>query len=74
MTLFYQAMGYASADGTLTEEMMDERVNDAVAQHQLKMEWLKAHTPSSGEETPHQEMTQKSEDFKAASSTKRHWE
>ena len=33
-------MGYASIDGTLTEEMIDERVNDAVRQHKIKMGWL----------------------------------
>lgn len=42
-TLFScQAMAYASEDGVLTEAMMDARVQDAMQQHQQKMQWLKA--------------------------------
>lgn len=37
-----QAMAYASEDGVLTEAMMDARVQDAIQQHQQKMQWLKA--------------------------------
>jgi len=40
LAVAWQAMGYASIDGTLTEEMIDERVNDAVRQHKIKMGWL----------------------------------
>lgn len=35
-------MAYASEDGVLTEAMMDARVQDAIQQHQQKMQWLKA--------------------------------
>ncbi|CAK8672292.1 ATPase family AAA domain-containing protein 3A-like [Clavelina lepadiformis] len=45
LAVAWQALGYASTDGTLTEQMMDERVDEAIAQHQLKMDWLKHHTP-----------------------------
>lgn len=42
-TLFLcQAMAYASEDGVLTEAMVDARVQDAIQQHQQKMQWLKA--------------------------------
>jgi len=40
-----QAMGYASSDGMLTEQMIDERVDEAVEQHKLKVDWMKQHTP-----------------------------
>ena len=32
-------MAYASADGVLTLDMIDEKVNDAVEQHQKKVLW-----------------------------------
>jgi ATPase family AAA domain-containing protein 3A/B len=38
-------MAYASEDGVLTEAMMDARVQDAVQQHQQKMQWLKVEGP-----------------------------
>uniref|UniRef100_A0A8C5Q1F9 ATPase family AAA domain containing 3A n=1 Tax=Leptobrachium leishanense TaxID=445787 RepID=A0A8C5Q1F9_9ANUR len=38
----WQAAAYASEDGTLTEEMIDARVADAIRQHQQKMDWLKS--------------------------------
>lgn len=43
-------MAYASEDGVLTEAMMDARVQDAIQQHQQKMQWLKAEgaTPDGG--------------------------
>ncbi|EHB00405.1 ATPase family AAA domain-containing protein 3 [Heterocephalus glaber] len=41
-----QAMAYASEDGVLTEAMMDARVQDAVQQHQQKMQWLKVEGPT----------------------------
>uniref|UniRef100_H2Z981 AAA+ ATPase domain-containing protein n=1 Tax=Ciona savignyi TaxID=51511 RepID=H2Z981_CIOSA len=41
LAVAWQACGYASMDGTLTEQMIDERVDDAVKQHSLKMDWLK---------------------------------
>ncbi|XP_078486551.1 ATPase family AAA domain-containing protein 3-like isoform X2 [Ciona intestinalis] len=44
LAVAWQAYGYASTDGTLTEEMIDERVSEAVAQHKLKMDWLKHHS------------------------------
>jgi ATPase family AAA domain-containing protein 3A/B len=40
LAVAWQAMGYASVDGTLTEEMIDERVDDAVKQHNIKMGWV----------------------------------
>uniref|UniRef100_H2Z982 AAA+ ATPase domain-containing protein n=1 Tax=Ciona savignyi TaxID=51511 RepID=H2Z982_CIOSA len=36
LAVAWQACGYASMDGTLTEQMIDERVDDAVKQHSLK--------------------------------------
>lgn len=66
-------MGYASADGTLTEEMIDERVDEAVAQHKLKMDWLKVRTPSE-ESSPIQETSAKSNEVNAFNAVKRHWE
>merc|ERR1719354_1029087 len=37
----WQASTYASSDGTLTEEILDARVNEMIAQHKQKAEWLK---------------------------------
>ncbi|XP_038393544.1 ATPase family AAA domain-containing protein 3A isoform X2 [Canis lupus familiaris] len=42
LAVAWQAMAYASEDGVLTEAMMDARVQDAMQQHQQKMQWLKA--------------------------------
>ncbi|XP_064446183.1 ATPase family AAA domain-containing protein 3 isoform X1 [Mirounga angustirostris] len=42
LAVAWQAMAYASEDGFLTEAMMDARVQDAIQQHQQKMQWLKA--------------------------------
>lgn len=39
-------MAYASEDGVLTEAMMDARVQDAVQQHQQKMQWLTVERPN----------------------------
>lgn len=38
--MFLQAAAYSSEDGVLTEAMIDARVDDAVKQHQQKMDWL----------------------------------
>lgn len=35
-----QAAAYSSEDGVLTEAMIDARVDDAIKQHQQKMDWL----------------------------------
>lgn len=45
LAVAWQAMAYASEDGVLTEAMMDARVQDAMQQHQQKMQWLKAEGP-----------------------------
>lgn len=37
-----QAAAYSSEDGVLTEAMIDARVDDAIKQHQQKMDWLRA--------------------------------
>ncbi|XP_019691560.2 ATPase family AAA domain-containing protein 3 isoform X2 [Felis catus] len=42
LAVAWQAMAYASEDGVLTEAMVDARVQDAIQQHQQKMQWLKA--------------------------------
>lgn len=39
MGVAWQAKAYASEDGVLTEEMMDEIVQDAISQHARKVEW-----------------------------------
>jgi len=36
----WQASTYASPDGTLTEDILDSRVRDMIAQHKKKTEWL----------------------------------
>lgn len=45
-------MAYASEDGVLTEAMMDARVQDAVQQHQQKMQWLKVQRPDAEASKP----------------------
>ncbi|XP_058575429.1 ATPase family AAA domain-containing protein 3 isoform X2 [Neofelis nebulosa] len=42
LAVAWQAMAYASEDGALTEAMVDARVQDAIQQHQQKIQWLKA--------------------------------
>lgn len=49
---YYQAMAYSSEDGVLTEAMMDARVQDAVQQHQQKMQWLTVERPDSEASKP----------------------
>jgi len=39
IAIAWQASAYGSADGVLTEEMMDARVDEAVRQHKQKVEW-----------------------------------
>ncbi|CAO2590280.1 ATPase family AAA domain-containing protein 3 [Lemmus lemmus] len=46
LAVAWQAMAYASEDGVLTEAMMDARVQDAIQQHQQKMQWLTVERPS----------------------------
>ena len=41
-----QASAYGSPDGILTEEMMDERVEEAVRQHRQKVEWHQIESPT----------------------------
>lgn len=36
----HKAAAYSSEDGVLTEAMIDARVDDAVRQHEQKMDWL----------------------------------
>ncbi|XP_032088250.1 ATPase family AAA domain-containing protein 3-like [Thamnophis elegans] len=52
LAVAWQAAAYASEDGTLTEAMIDNRVADAVQQHQQKMEWLKAEGMEAGKNQP----------------------
>ncbi|KTF87932.1 hypothetical protein cypCar_00044446 [Cyprinus carpio] len=40
LAVAWQAAAYSSEDGVLTEAMIDARVDDAVRQHQQKMDWL----------------------------------
>ncbi|XP_052445885.1 ATPase family AAA domain-containing protein 3-like [Carassius gibelio] len=40
LAVAWQAAAYSSEDGVLTEAMMDARVDEAVRQHQQKMDWL----------------------------------
>ena len=35
----FQASAYASEDGTLTEEMIDKKLRDALESHRKKVEW-----------------------------------
>ncbi|XP_012662802.1 ATPase family AAA domain-containing protein 3 isoform X1 [Otolemur garnettii] len=48
LAVAWQAMAYASEDGVLTEAMMDARVQDALQQHQQKMQWLEIAGPRPG--------------------------
>ncbi|KAJ8260224.1 hypothetical protein GJAV_G00178520 [Gymnothorax javanicus] len=41
----WQAAAYSSEDGVLTEAMIDARVEDAIRQHQQKMDWLQTESP-----------------------------
>uniref|UniRef100_A0A4W4HEI6 AAA+ ATPase domain-containing protein n=1 Tax=Electrophorus electricus TaxID=8005 RepID=A0A4W4HEI6_ELEEL len=43
----WQAAAYSSEDGVLTEAMIDARVDDAIRQHQQKMDWLHVELPFS---------------------------
>lgn len=52
LAVAWQAMAYSSEDGVLTEAMMDARVQDAVQQHQQKMQWLKVERPDSQTNKP----------------------
>lgn len=52
LAVAWQAMAYSSEDGVLTEAMMDARVQDAVQQHQQKMQWLKVERPDSEASKP----------------------
>ncbi|XP_053431379.1 ATPase family AAA domain-containing protein 3 isoform X4 [Nycticebus coucang] len=54
LAVAWQAMAYASEDGVLTEAMMDARVQDALQQHQQKMQWLETGglRPGGGQRLP----------------------
>lgn len=52
LAVVWQAIAYSSEDGVLTEAMMDARVQDAVQQHQQKMQWLKVVRPNSQTNKP----------------------
>jgi len=39
LAVAWQAIGYASRDGTLTEKMIDDETRLAARQHQMKMRW-----------------------------------
>ncbi|XP_066915630.1 ATPase family AAA domain-containing protein 3-like [Clytia hemisphaerica] len=41
----WQASTYASAEGILTREILDARVEDMISQHKQKVEWLKEDSP-----------------------------
>ncbi|KAK3740943.1 hypothetical protein QZH41_017792 [Actinostola sp. cb2023] len=45
LAIAWQASAYGSKDGMLTEEIMDERVKDAVRQHKQKEDWRQALAP-----------------------------
>jgi len=46
IAIAWQASAYGSPDGVLTEEMMDERVEEAVRQHKQKVEWHQTESPT----------------------------
>lgn len=46
IAIAWQASAYGSPDGVLTEEMMDERVEEAVRQHRQKVEWHQIESPT----------------------------
>lgn len=48
----WQAAAYSSEDGVLTEAMIDARVDDAIKQHQQKMDWLRAEEAAAKSLTP----------------------
>ncbi|KAM7443168.1 ATPase AAA domain-containing protein 3-B [Porites harrisoni] len=60
IAIAWQASAYGSPDGVLTEEMMDERVQEAVRQHKQKIEWHSTELP--GETTASNTTTQKNRD------------
>ena len=60
IVFFFQASAYGSPDGVLTEEMMDERVQEAVRQHKQKIEWHSTELP--GETAASNTTTQKNRD------------
>ncbi|XP_039271971.2 ATPase family AAA domain-containing protein 3-like [Styela clava] len=68
LAVAWQATGYASSDGTLTEQMVDDRVEEAVKQHQLKMEWI-SHVSPGMEKESSQTTSTKSSHYAAAHST-----
>lgn len=41
LVLGWQASAYASKDGYLTEEIIDNNTTEAIKQHERKMEWLR---------------------------------
>ena len=51
----FKASAYGSKDGILTEEIMDERVKEAVRQHKQKEDWRLA--PAPGSSSPEDEPT-----------------
>ncbi|KXJ21276.1 ATPase family AAA domain-containing protein 3 [Exaiptasia diaphana] len=54
LAIAWQASAYGSKEGMLTEEIMDERVNEAVRQHKQKEDWRQAPAPgvSAPEDAP----------------------
>ncbi|XP_015231544.1 PREDICTED: ATPase family AAA domain-containing protein 3A [Cyprinodon variegatus] len=48
----WQAAAYSSEDGILTEAMIDARVDDAIKQHNQKMDWLRAEEEAAKSLTP----------------------
>lgn len=57
IAIAWQASAYGSADGVLTEEMMDARVDEAVRQHKQKVEWHGSSGQSSETSTTTQKNT-----------------
>ncbi|XP_015752312.1 PREDICTED: ATPase family AAA domain-containing protein 3-B-like [Acropora digitifera] len=57
IAIAWQASAYGSADGVLTEEMMDARVDEAVRQHKQKVEWHGGSEQSSETSTTTQKNT-----------------
>ncbi|XP_064642219.1 ATPase family AAA domain-containing protein 3-A-like [Lineus longissimus] len=47
----WQASAYASEDGILTEQMVDDRVSDAIEQHAKKVTWQKEDSLRPGQQT-----------------------
>ena len=48
MNVLYQAAAYASADGILTEKMVDEIVAEAVRAHKKKFDWREEQDSKAG--------------------------